>query len=148
MEKRTAADRFWQKVAKTETCWLWTGSDNGKGYGQFWDGSRKVRVHRYAYEQLVGEIPVGLQVDHLCHNRRCVNPEHLRLATNAQNMENLSVVTAKSGYRGVHRKGSKWLAVVKRDGRSHYGGLFTRKVLAAQAAHKLRMQLFTHSDGR
>ncbi len=73
------AERFWAKVNKTETCWLWTAGQRSWGYGSFWDGVRKKRwsAHRFAYELLVGGIPDGLVLDHLCRTPLCVNPEHL-----------------------------------------------------------------------
>jgi len=82
----TLADKFWAKVNKTDTCWLWTATTNGKpGYGSFCgselryeNGSRhKVLAHRFAYELLVGPIPAGMELDHLCRVRLCVNPGHL-----------------------------------------------------------------------
>ena len=58
-------------------CWLWTGSDNGKGYCQVrWNGP-KVSVHILVYELLVGPVSDGLELDHLCRARRCCNPSHL-----------------------------------------------------------------------
>lgn len=69
--------RFWSRVEKQPNgCWLWL---RGKcqGYGTFWDGRRHARAHRYAYEVAVGPIPAGLELDHLCRNRACVNPMHL-----------------------------------------------------------------------
>jgi hypothetical protein len=75
-------------VDKTQDCWNWTGAlDNG--YGRFQGGPRgsKVhRAHRLAYELLVGPIPEGLVLDHLCRNRRCVNPDHLEPVTNRINV--------------------------------------------------------------
>lgn len=81
-------DRFWAKVNKTETCWLWTAHDNGLGYGQFWvpEKQRLVYAHRFAYELLVGPIPEGLVLDHLCLTPRCVNPRHLEAAAFRENV--------------------------------------------------------------
>ena len=69
-------ERFWAKVAKTSTCWLWTGT-LVNGYGQFRLPTTKLQAHRYAYESMVGPVGAGLQLDHLCRNRACVRPEHL-----------------------------------------------------------------------
>jgi hypothetical protein len=79
-------DRFWAKVERTDTCWLWTASTDGRGrYGSFGVHGRLVRAHRFAYELLVGPIPDGLVLDHLCSVTRCVNPAHLEPVTQAEN---------------------------------------------------------------
>lgn len=92
LERRTTEERFWPRVNKTPTCWIWTGP-TWRGYGRFWveNGTRHARAHRYAYELLVGPIPKDLTVDHLCHNRRCVNPEHMELVTLAENTRRSNV---------------------------------------------------------
>ena len=76
-------ERFWAKVDKTPTCWLWTGAKTG-GYGVF--GHPQRRSHRLSYEWLVGPIPEGLQMDHLCRVRACVNPDHLEPVTQQVNL--------------------------------------------------------------
>lgn len=84
-----AHDRFWSKVEKTDTCWLWTAAKTRAGYGMFWFGTRSddkpkyLYVHRLSYEHHKGPIPEGLMLDHLCSTRNCVNPDHLH-ATDAQ----------------------------------------------------------------
>lgn len=80
--------RFWKYVQKTSDCWLWTGGLYKKGYGQFWDGERMVRAHRFAYELFVG--PIGdVLVLHECDTPGCVNPEHLFLGTHEDNMRDM-----------------------------------------------------------
>lgn len=76
----TAPARFWNKVSRWDPdhCWLWLGGLTGRGgYGQIGVSEKKVLAHRFAYELLVGPIPVGLEIDHLCRNRICVNPKHM-----------------------------------------------------------------------
>jgi len=77
----TPDQRFWSKVSREFDCWLWQGTKTGNGYGRFWDGQRMVLAHRWAYEQLRGPIPAGLQADHRCRHRNCVNPQHIDLVT-------------------------------------------------------------------
>lgn len=90
-------ERFWAMVAKGEPneCWEWTGGRTGSGYGLFNLGSRDgptVVAHRYAYESAVGPILGQLELDHLCRNRGCVNPNHLEPVTHGENMRRADVV--------------------------------------------------------
>jgi len=78
-------ERFWAKVEPTGFCWNWTASKNELGYGRINRSGRTVKAHRYAYEQLVGPIPDGLELDHLCVNPSCVNPDHLEAVTYSDN---------------------------------------------------------------
>jgi hypothetical protein len=84
--------RFWSKVDASGICWEWTASISKGGYGKFTipfgDGtgrSKHVYAHRHSWEILVGPISDGLQVDHLCRNRKCVNPDHLEPVTTQVN---------------------------------------------------------------
>ncbi len=77
--------RFWSKVDKSGDCWLWMASTKDTGYGQFFVNGTMVRAHRLAYELMVGPVPDGLQLDHLCRVRNCVNPEHLEPVTTQEN---------------------------------------------------------------
>jgi RNA polymerase subunit RPABC4/transcription elongation factor Spt4 len=81
----TAVERFMVKVRIDEDgCWRWLGALNGLGYAQFAAGPTK-RAHRWSYTHFVGPIPDGMQLDHLCAVRDCVNPEHLEPVTAAEN---------------------------------------------------------------
>lgn len=91
MRYRDPNERFWEKVAKTDGCWLWTGAQsrgNGGQYGTFrLPRSRKMaRAHRWSWEQARGPILAGLTLDHLCRNTLCVNPEHLEAVTQRTNI--------------------------------------------------------------
>ena len=80
------AHRFWSFVERSDGCWLWTAGLDWDGYGIFTaEASRTVRAHRWAYVALVGPIPSGLHLDHLCRNRACVNPDHLEPVTSRIN---------------------------------------------------------------
>ncbi len=76
-------DRFWSRVQPEPNsgCWLWLGAATGNGYCQMRVSGSHRYVHRISYEALVGPITVGLEIDHLCRNRRCVNPAHLEAVT-------------------------------------------------------------------
>lgn len=78
-------DRFWGKVEKTATCWLWQGHLSRGGYGHFAVGSRPIKAHRFAYSLINGEIPDGLVVLHSCDTPACVNPDHLSVGTDSDN---------------------------------------------------------------
>lgn len=86
--------RFWSKVQKGDGCWEWNASREKAGYGSFRLGERTVKAHRYAYELVVGPIPEGLHLDHLCRNRGCVNPDHLEPVTHRTNVLRGAGVTA------------------------------------------------------
>lgn len=104
---RTPQERFWEKVNKTETCWLWTGAVHIHRHGVFNAGrdapkgkkSPTMWAHRYAYMVLVGPLPEGLVLDHLCKNPICVNPSHLEPVTQSENARRGGVM------KGYCRKG-------------------------------------------
>jgi len=102
--RTTVEDRFWAKVNKAGPtpprrpelgpCWIWTAG-LAEGYGQFrYPGGHS--AYRYAYELLVGPVPEGLQLDHLCRNRACVNPAHLEPVTALVNQHRGETIAARN----------------------------------------------------
>lgn len=79
-------EKFWAKVEKTETCWLWTAGKNGTGYGVIKHGADHWTAHRLSYTWARGPIPDGLELDHLCRVRECVNPDHMEPVTHLENV--------------------------------------------------------------
>ena len=78
--------RFWAKVNKTDTCWMWVAYIGQQGYGKFRFNGRSTTAHRVSYEIHNGPIPNKLHVCHSCDVKQCVNPDHLWLGTAKDNM--------------------------------------------------------------
>lgn len=98
--------RFWRHVDKTAGCWLWTGARCHGGYAQFRLSGHPKRgdvvqdsVHRIAYRWLVGEIAPGMQLDHRCRVRTCVNPSHLEVVTPRENTLRGNTPAARNAHK-------------------------------------------------
>ncbi|MCH9731611.1 MAG: HNH endonuclease [Actinomycetia bacterium] len=119
------------------------------GYGQFSIDRRYHGAHRVSYEWATGEKLGERVIDHVCFNRPCVNPRHLRAVTQKQNNEhrNGAQSNSLSGVRGVSRIPSgKWQASAYANGKNYIAGYFATIEEADAAARRLRAELFTHAD--
>lgn len=123
------------------SCVIWFGCENQKGYGRILVGRKRQNVHRVVYEMANGPIPDGMVIDHVCHERSCVNPAHMRVCTNSENAKNRKLnVNNKHGFKGVYKnsytskKGlpPRWVASIQSDGKAIHLGSFATK----EEAHK------------
>jgi len=107
--------RFWAKVQRTNNCWQWLGAKRD-GYGMFWLSGKLVTAHRIAWVLSFGEIPRGMQVLHKCDNGLCVNPQHLFLGTQADNLRD----AIEKGHLNLADAGRKRSIGAKRDSIGKY----------------------------
>jgi hypothetical protein len=118
-------ERFFQKVNKTDSCWLWTGAPNSRGYGSFAVNRKTTSAHHYSYIIHKGEIPDGLIICHTCDVPACVNPEHLWADTysaNSRDMFNKNRQGTSNRKKDGCKKGHSFeefepLVYVKKQGR-------------------------------
>jgi hypothetical protein len=131
---------FWSKVTPDETgCWIWTGAISRRGYGQFAVNQRTKSTHRLAYTVLAGEIPNGLQIDHLCHNpsecqpviaseckhRACCNPDHLEPVTSRVNIRRAMGLPDHAPEPAAYAPSTRPAWVPGSDVRNYLDGLFS-----------------------
>lgn len=131
--RKSTIERFLEKLVKEDRgyiteCWIWIAGKNKNGYGNFRGkdselihGDKGRLAHRWAYNHYIGNIPEGLELDHLCRNVSCVNPEHLRAVTHKINME----CGVNAGNRKTHcSKGHEYIGdnvlIRKRENGSTY----------------------------
>ena len=116
---KTPEERFWEKVDKSDECWVWTGYRNRQGYGNFSvrgenNTFTSTRAHRYAWQLVNGDIPTGMFVCHRCDTPSCVRPDHMFLGTQKDNLRDAVA-------KGRHA-----------SQRNHYHGKTHRKLSAAK----------------
>ena len=122
------AERFWAKVTKTPTCWLWIGGQNGHGYGQFGFEGRTQLATRVLWKLTIGPIPDGLCVLHTCDNPPCVRPDHLFLGTQFENSQDM--VRKKRHQHGERHTQAKLTDAL------------IRKILASPLSHSKAAECF------
>jgi len=140
-------ERFWPRVDKSGDCWLWTGPIFD-GYGRIKIGRELNYVHRLSYEWANGPVPDGLLVDHKCHNRACVRPDHMQAVTHELNQQNRSREgTGVSGLRGVtwQKSRQQWRIRTYHNGKRLDGGYFDTLEEAGAAIVAWRNQLKTNN---
>jgi hypothetical protein len=147
----TLEQRLLKRVVRSEGgCWMWTGAKNLQGYGKISVQNHPEQAHRVSYEHYVGPIPDGMQIDHICHTRACINPDHLRPVTPKQNNEHRAGPSAvsSSGVLGVNwdKDRKKWAAYVTHHGKTQSVGRFDDLADAEAAVIARRLELFTHND--
>jgi hypothetical protein len=98
--QKTVEERFWEKVKKTDGCWVWKGANFWGTYGHFWMDGKVQQAHRASWQIHFGPIPAGKDVLHQCDNPSCVRPEHLYLGTQFEN-----AMDAERRGRARHPKG-------------------------------------------
>jgi hypothetical protein len=92
-----------------DDCWMWTGGHNSAGYGQLmWNGRRDRMAHKVVYSLFFGEVPEGLEVDHLCLVPACVNPNHLEAVTRLENLRRSHTTGHGNGTRTHCRRGHEF----------------------------------------
>lgn len=145
----TPEESFDYRTKWAGDCLIWTGRKH-RGYGRMWVDGKETLSHRYAWQRTIGPIPEGIEIDHMCHNRACVNVKHLRLASKSQNQQNRRgpSPTGSSGVRNVHRKNDKWQVKLTKDKRTYYFGVYSTIEEAAEVAEQARKELFGEFAGR
>ena len=144
--KMISMNRFWSKVNKTGGCWLWTACIRPDGYGAFSLNAKARLAHRLAYIELVGPIPEGKTLDHLCRVRNCVNPDHLEPVSIAENVQrginywrNRTHCSAGHEYTPENtmegKNGAGLPCRVCRKCHNENGKLWVKKNLASRAAY-------------
>lgn len=140
----TAESRFlsFVTVEISSGCWQWTGHCDSHGYGTFRDG-KNILAHRWSFQHWRAPLDMSLEIDHMCHNRRCVNPSHLRQVDKSANQHNRLGANAnsKTGVRGVYMKSGRFYAAFKFRKQRFNIGYFDTLEDATEAIESARQRI-------
>ena len=135
-QRRPLAERFWAKVAKSDGCWLWTGSHGNHGYGVLVAYGRRDLAHRVSWRIHFGEIAEGIQILHHCDVRLCVRPDHLFSGTLLDNMRDM---VAKGRQQHGDRHSSRLHPEIVPRGEGHHNARLTEdKIVEIRALYAAR----------
>lgn len=124
-------------------CWPWLGGLDTEGYGQVQRNHKKQKAHRWVWESMVGPLEPEILLDHKCHNRACVNPDHLRKVTAEQNVFNTRPRGGSSQYKGVYRMpNGSWRAHITHRYKKYNLGCYRDEKQAALVYDRRAMELF------
>lgn len=145
----TVAEALKTRVERAGDCILWTGAMTGE-YGCVRYNGRSTRVHRVKWIETNGPIPDGMKVDHMCWNTRCINIDHLRLVTQAENLQYRPGPPANSttGVRNVYRGNGGYRVSIKVNRKTTNFGTYPTLEQAADVAERVRSDLFGMYAGR
>ncbi len=131
-------ETFWAKVfhAPKTGCWEWTGAIQSSGYGSFGVNKSGRLAHRLSYESMRGPIPEGLQIDHLCKNKVCVNPWHLEPVTHQENQARTDRATKTHCKHGHPLSGAN----LGKTGRGYRRCMTCNRINAARWRAKRKME--------
>lgn len=131
------------------TCRVWTGALSEDGYGIMKTAGRTRQAHVVSWELSNGDVPPGRQIDHSCHERACVNVNHLRLSTHSQNQWNRKEARSRTGFRNVYETSDgRYYVQVRHEGRKVSFGTYSSLERAAEVADRARADLFGGFAGR
>ena len=132
--------KFFSKIKKVDNCWIWMGYKNKDGYGRFAIKNTKIYAHRFSYELFKQDISKILEIDHLCRNRKCVNPQHLEAVTHKENIMRGSSFSAKNKIKNNCPQGHQY------NKENTYRNPFTRKRFC-RICNKLAQRKFKQNEG-
>lgn len=149
----TRLELLLSKTRAENKCLIWTGSTGHNGYGKTKRRGKYYRAHRLAWELTYGAVPEGMMLDHTCHNRACINVEHLRTVTNQQNQMNRSGANSGRKYdlpRGVYvnqSRGNPYVAIITKDRKLRRLGTFATVEEALTVRRAAEVEMFGQYAG-